>query len=440
MYVARRALVFSLTAALLDSAVAAVPVVRNGTGKVPLMRPLDVTAAFFALAHGPDAVALLNGREVDLPGGVEFVKLNIGFAAQSRIRSVSLESCKGEFSDGIDFMFHPGARRAFVEGGKRQLRIKVPDDRAVSAISIVFNHQAPPCLKNIEFLSPEGRKYLLKVPTRMPVQFESSSASNLFDLDFGKSFELAPDQTTVIEFSTDQQIDRLQIWPSEGSRSTNEPLRFTFAADLHPPQTIELKAKPTAQTIELLPPLKGKRFVFKAITKVQLAELRFGSGSGAEAQFSIPTSDNTENEATDAFAKADLSGVLDRELTTRGETRPWHFRFRSNSSFFVYGYNESDTRRGQVSGLGHFEIVETSEKKIKLRLKGTRIETGGLWDGWICGAACGESALRTTRPIDEMVVIERIAGGYYMIRNRTPSLKRALLFGDLKSKVSTLSE
>ena len=402
-------------------------------------------AAYFALANAPNAVDLLNGHDVDLPPQPEFVKLNIGFASPIKLRFVQLESCKGEFSDGIDVMLHPGTRRVFTEGGKRRLKVKVPDDRAVSALSILFNHQAPPCLKNFELVGPDQRKIRLNAPARLPAAFERGRWAALFDLGFDRKTVMTSDHPLVLEFPETQQISRIHLWTGDALSSrtftaSEKLLRLSLAVDLQSPRTIELRPKPTVQTIELLPPLSGKKFSIQPNAKGEVSEIRFGIGTAAEARTFVPVSNERESALTKVFEDTGLSAILDHELTARGEPHPWHFRLRSDSTFFVYGYNDDEMRRGPFSAIGRFEILESSDKKIKFRFRGARVESGALWDGWMCGPACGETETRSSRDIDETIAIERVTSGFFMIRNRTPNSKRTLLFGDLKSKVSTLTE
>ena len=249
-------------------------------------------------------------------------------------------------------------------------------------------------------------------------------------------------------------MDRLFVW--NGDQLTNDTFhqsprvkKFGISVDGGSAQQIVLADKEGVQEIALHARLKGKKFQLKPETSGHMTELRFGMAqaenktgrerprifSAADPEYHISNS-----KLTHAFENASVKEALDHELTTRGDAKSWHFRFRGDSSFFVYGFNDGEDKAGYINGVGRFVVEEVGPKKITLHLHGIFVEAAGLWDGWICGAACGERESKSARPIDETIVLEKLPAGFFMVRNRSARTKRALLFTDLKSKVSSLSE
>lgn len=426
---------------------AAVPVVPGVAAAVPKTKPVDVQAFRFSIEDYEAARSLVTGQSVELSAGPEFLKLTAIFAQPLKAKRVVIESCAGEFQDGVEFMFHPGQRRAFVEGGKALAAVTIPGDQPVRALAIVFGHGTPKCLKGFQIADGKGQNFSLDAPTLEAAKLENSQLRKLFDFGFDQSAFFSNGVGSVIQFEDEQTVDKVQIWNGHqlsGSLfNKNEKVkRLSLVVDGGSPKKIELKERFGLQTVDVVPPLTGKKFVFKPASNGYMTEFRFITGKGAEERVFAPFDTNFagEQKVSKAFMDADVSEALDHELTTRNEAHNWHFRFRSDSSFFVYGYNEGENRRGQVGGLGRFEVLQVSPKKLKLKLRGIRFDTAQLWDGVLCGPPCGEPDAPTNHTIDETIVVERWPAGVFMVRNRNPLNNRSLLFTDLKSKVSSLAE
>lgn len=137
-------------------------------------------------------------------------------------------------------------------------------------------------------------------------------------------------------------------------------------------------------------------------------------------------------ERRERFAMAGLSSVVDQELTPKLEDERWVFRFRGDGTFFIFGRSDENRGAGRFSALGNYEIESLGKSRIKLKLIGQRIVTHEPWDGWICQGACEGRGLARTEKIGDVIEIERLSLGEYMVRNRVKSKSRSLPFSDIR--------
>jgi hypothetical protein len=425
---------------------AAVPVVPGVVAAVPKTKPVDVLAFYFSSEDPQSARDLVNGQAVEIRSAADFLKLNVIFAQPLKLKRVVVESCEGEFQDGVEFMFHPGHRRTFVEGGKSVVSAVVSGDQLVRSMAVVFGHASPKCLKGFQIFDSSGHALTIDAPKLESAKIENSELRKLFDLGFQQSASFSNGVGSTIQFAEEQSISGLQVW--NGNQLSNalfvsgEKMKgLSLIADGEPMRKLVLKPKPGLQTLKVEPALRGKKITIKPLSGGVVTELRFLSGKGAAEKVFVPFElQEQQKKLSEAYAESDLTTVLDRELTTRDDANNWHFRFRSDSTFFIYGYNDGENRRGQINGLGRYEILHVEPKKLKLKLRGIRIEAANLWDGLICGPPCGEPDSKMSRAIDETIVVEKFPSGIFMVRNRNAQNNRSLLFTDLKTKVSTLAE
>ena len=427
----------------------AVAIVPAAAVNVPKIKPVEVLSYRLASEGPATARELLMGHSVVLKPGAEFLKLIMAFAEPVEVKSVAIETCTGEFADGVDFFFHPGQRRAFVEGGRAKAIVQVPGERAIRTLSIVLRHDTPACLKGLQLLDPKGNPVPLLFSELVDAHFETDDVRNLFNLAFDEPASFSNGMTTSLRFEEPQEMDRLFLW--NGDQLTNETFqdnarvkKFKIGVDGGPEQDIVLADKEGVQEIALRSHLKGSKVLLRPLSSGRISEMRFGmsSGGGRPRIFSPadPEYHLSNSKLVHSFQASGVKEVLDHELTSRGDGKAWHFRFRGDSSFFVYGYNEGEDKAGFINGLGRFVIEQVEPNKITVHLRGSFVEAAGLWDGWICGAACGERESKTLKPLDETIVLEKLPAGFFMVRNRSAKTKRALQFTDLKSKVSSLSE
>ena len=427
----------------------AVAIVPAAAVNVPKIKPVEVLSYRLASEGPATARELLQGRSVVLKPGAEFLKLSMSFAEPVEVKSVAIETCTGEFADGIDFFFHPGQRRAFVEGGRAKAIVQVPGERAIRTLSIVLRHDTPACLKGLQLLDLKGNPVSLVFPELVDAHFENEDVRNLFNLAFDEPANFANGMTTSLRFEEPQEMDRLLIW--NGDQLNNETFhehprvkKFRIGIDGGPEQEIVLADKEGVQEIALRSRLKGSKVLLRPLSSGRISEMRFGMGNGGGRPRIFSPADPeyhvSNSKLVHSFQAAGVQDTLDHELTSRGDGKSWHFRFRGDSSFFIYGYNEGEDKAGFINGLGRFSIEQVDPNKITIHLRGSFVEAGFLWDGWICGAACGERESKTLKALDETIVLEKLSVGFFMVRNRSAKTKRALQFTDLKSKVSSLSE
>jgi hypothetical protein len=154
-----------------------------------------------------------------------------------------------------------------------------------------------------------------------------------------------------------------------------------------------------------------------------------------------------------AFAGPGLIDVIDRELSTKNERENWLFRFRSDGTYFVRGFDDDYDKARAFSSIGTYDVKSSVQHKITLQLNGWRVSTPQAWDGIICPMMCGKSmktgstetnakvdAKTSATPVSDEVVVESLKGEVFMMRNRTSASKRSLPFADLRVKLSTLDE
>ena len=83
-----------------------------------------------------------------------------------------------------------------------------------------------------------------------------------------------------------------------------------------------------------------------------------------------------------------------------------------------------------------YEIKEAGKNSIKLVLTGTRLITSELWDGWLCGDPCASREPARAAKVGDLVEIEKLPVGGYMVRNRVRPRSRTLPFADIRVRTS----
>lgn len=130
--------------------------------------------------------------------------------------------------------------------------------------------------------------------------------------------------------------------------------------------------------------------------------------------------------------------IIDRELAAISEDR-WIFRFRSDGTFFIRGFDDEYRKSRAYSALGKYEVVSSKADSIKLKLSGRKVVTAHAWDGVLCPEECGGKSPNEGTVNDELFV-EEAKGAVWMVRNRTSRSERGLQFEDLKTKTTSLAQ
>ena len=246
--------------------------------------------------------------------------------------------------------------------------------------------------------------------------------------------------SVIVIFAEPQTIDRILVWNGDQSSSRSfesvpRLVQILISGGESKGEMLSLKPLAGVQEAHLQTPIHATRVTIKPLDSGTLSEIEFG-GSG---EVFIPWQSSHTSDFALAFKGSGVEKVLEHELETHDEKDNWLFRFRSDGTFFVYGFDDGSRGARKFSGLGTYKVLSTEKNKIELELAGTRRATATAWDGYVCELACNEPEGRDLARIGDIVVIEK-AGTTYMVRNRTIPKKRTLPFSDMRTKISTLVE
>ena len=465
----------------------AVPVTsEKKTSPGSLHNSASVLLAYFSAPESPEArsevstgfSALVNGGQWQAAAGSEFVKLVVVFREALPLIRVSVESCSGDFQDGANFYFDPGLRYGYSEGGRKIVSFSPSkDERGVRALTINFRHTVAPCIKNLILMDKDGNPLRLSAPKSVAATISGwpKTIDRLFDsksettvnfsvpgLSVGKAPAPTPttksaDETSdkasdkssshagvqpfvIVNFAEPQIIDRILVWYGDQSSSRTfesvpRLVRVMLSGGDNKGEMLSLKPLAGVQEARLQSPIHATRVTIKPLDSGTLSEIEFG-GAG---EVIIPFLPSQSSDFALAFTASGVEKVLEHELATHAEKDNWLFRFRSDGTFFVYGFDDGSRGARKFSGLGTYQVLSAEKNKIKLSLSGTRRGTAAAWDGYVCELACNEPEGRDLARITDAVLIEK-TGTAYMVRNRTAPQKRTLPFSDMRTKISTLAE
>ena len=416
----------------------------NGAQALPNVR-------FASFSSTVPAQDILHG---DLKTGPEhFAKLALVFNEPMRIDKVLLKSCDGkDWSDGIDFFFAPGARHAFVEAGRHIANVTIPSGKSepIRSLSVVFGRNENICVNGLRVLDREGREMALTVAeTWLGKLIQKVSVKPLADHDSTtglEAFDSYPstvgffDKNWAFEFDTVRTFDRIFVWHSvaeprahalEISGDGGDSAKGYFAK-------VELAHANGIQEIKLKTPFKGQRLTLQSIDG-GVGELRFGfEKNTARLQ---PVAFASSPAAQEAFASVGLGQVIDRELAVRVDTdKLWLFRFRSDGTFFIRGFDDDMRIASALSAIGSYRILKIKKNSVELALNGIRAATPEPWDGALCPLDCGIAVDKRDVVVHDTVEIEATKTGSVMVRNRSPRSRRTLPFSDLKAVNGALED
>lgn len=123
----------------------------------PLHAATPTALKFFATsAQSLDSESLLlNGETYRVAAEANRFKVSLVFEKPIALKRLQIESCEGDWHDGIEIFTAPNMQRVFVEGGKSKLQANIGRD-PVDAIAIVFGREDKLCLKNFQVIDRNG--------------------------------------------------------------------------------------------------------------------------------------------------------------------------------------------------------------------------------------------------------------------------------------------
>lgn len=289
--------------------------------------------------------------------------------------------------------------------------------------------------------APDSVSRLAAVKSSFPARPEAAFAGKGFSVDSdGKfvkiGFAFTPSlqaAKVAIESCKEEFKDGIEFFVYPG-------LRRHYAEGGFVSVTVDLAAGTGATTTEV----RSLALNFRHNDPVCIKAIRILDPSGAEFAIRSDNVGAAAHTAGSGFNKAiaakfksiGLELAIDQELTFQGDGDRWHFRFRSDGTYLLFGTTTDTRTAGRFTVLGNFEILRVLKKKIELRVRGRRIESQDPWDGWLCGVLCGEP--RRAISVDEKISIERAVNGGFMIRNRTRRDRRTIPFSDVQVRTSNL--
>lgn len=412
-----------------------------------------------------------------------FSKISWFFPERVRVSKVVLESCAGPFNDGVDVYADFARRHLFIEGGQKKLTADLgfisPDGESVRSLTVNFRHNSPLCLKDIRVLGVDGVTLAAKPEFSTSVETEALSREtgdgdwraeqplNLFDSRFETRwrFRAGPknddsSEAVGFRFSSPITIRKLRLWNGNqasalGFSESGRVKRLSLKMDEGLEEVVDLKDAGGPQDLQLKKDLRGSSLQLRALSvqpgskesEGSLSEIRFAGPD----DWMTPTVDlKAVREANvAAFEKLSLNQVLDQELSSGRDKESWHFRFRSDGSFYVRGYADDWGHAGSFFAVGTYRVVSSAARsagpkakspRIQVELEGFRRVSPNAPDADPCELACGEPEGFSSLTVRDAIVIDGMGKGIYMVRNRTPKAARALPFKDLKTHISSLKE
>jgi hypothetical protein len=198
----------------------------------PASAPMPpIEAAFISLSPSTKVPSvLLSSGQATTSSGVHFAKLSVVLKEEHVISRVSIESCAGEMSDGVEVHFAPGFRSVFVEGGHTVLEANVIESALpVRSFALVFRLNDGLCLKNLHIYDVKGEPYVWKnlSETNWRPLNDKRSVERVFDGSLETNADLGGDGATLIS-ETAVTVDRMYVWIPD---SEGQALRLAVEGD-----------------------------------------------------------------------------------------------------------------------------------------------------------------------------------------------------------------
>lgn len=399
---------------------------------------------------------LANPKKLEIVDDAEFVVISLIFEKPVSFARMQIESCGGEFKDGINVYTQPSWQTQYIEGGKEVLRIEsTPQANPVHVVSINFRHNKKICLQAIRFWDESGTELFPLVSDSLELKVEGDPANYyLFDSRPETPWMGLHETVIPLDFGRAQTIDQIQVWnglqtSEKGFSATSLAGVLELKTEAGESEVVELAAVGGGQLLRFKKPLKGQKFTLRIrgrggeVNKnapIVISELRFGAAEGLVSVEALSAREAVGEKLRRAFADKKLEHVLDRELVVEEEASDWSFRIRSDGSFFVRGQTDENRTARLFFVTGTYQVVGIEKNKIRLALRGVRRPSRHLWDAQVCGIPCGLRLTGTEVSIVDEITLENTKHQRLMIRNRLPARARGLPFSDLKVKASTLMD
>ena len=374
------------------------------------------------------AFYLLEGKEWKPETDAEFVKVHFFADEAFPLSKIEIEPCS---SLAFITTAYINFDERFAEDS-HESRNQFKFDPPVNARSVTLNFglNTNVCIKTVRFLDEKGKAYKPVTPKLVKGTVTASETStpensysvmNLFDSKFENAYASVKGGEGVtfqFEYEDSQKVSVVRLWNgyqrSDVHCIKNGRLNeFTLADDGG--NSVKLKAEDImgAQDIPMPSTLKGKKFtltvnsIYPGLTDkgFVISELRMGHDKEWIVVDTMEHARKIASGNTVHFKKASLEGVLNHQLETldnstesenQGETvvqtevsseevsdappsyhkKDWDFRFRTDGTFFMEGKNfetdftEYKEKQSSFYGLGNYEIKDTRENEIDLRIFG----------------------------------------------------------------------
>ncbi|MCM2281253.1 MAG: hypothetical protein NDI61_05330 [Bdellovibrionaceae bacterium] len=411
----------------------------------------EVAVASASLGE-PEALArFLNGQGEWRGTGGQFARLEMRFAQPVLVSKIHVTSCGAAFADGVDAQINFDHTRVFVEGGQPKLTFAIAaDQNPIPVQSLVFNfrHNTDVCVRELAIFNG-AKPVALRAPKLRAL--EGSVPTALFDSRLETSWSSSEMGPVEIRFATEADIRRVRVWngdPRGVQIYQGSPRAKTVAlASDSARETFALKDESGLQTVQLKTPMKTKLLrvaVTEAyggeISQARMAEMQFGD----ESSFFSPDVSAGLKATVDArlsgFRAAGLSDMVDRTLSFREDEREWSVRLRSDGSIFIRGHSENLERARLFSFVGRYVVVEANEKRVRIKVDGSRFASHLELDGAVCAAACAGGRGPDGERVQDEMSFGRAKDGFVFVRDEGPRGTSGLDFHDFKARVLTSSE
>lgn len=425
---------------------------------------------------------ILEGKEWKSEVGAAYVKVHFFADEPFNLSKIELETCSKLQYDSTAYI-NFDEKYAMSESENKNIYQLNPPVSARS-VTINFSENNNICLTNIKFFDEKGKIYKPVIPKIVKGNVVASetakpensySVLNIFDSKFENAYASVKGGegvTITFELEENQKVSVVRLWNgyqrSDVHCIKNGRLKeFTLSDENGNSAKVQAEDIMGAQDIPLPSTLKGKKFILTVNSIYQgltdngfvISEFRMGHDKEWFVVDTLAHSQKIASENTGLFRKASLEKILNHQLDTVDtpieqtqtitnntesenqeiiETPPtyhrkdWDFRFRTDGTFFMEGnnyeedYTENKEKESKFYGLGNYEVKDTRENEIDLRIFGflrkftTENYMGGDCNG--CGRDCNlvknPDPNNTEKVFQEFITIRSTGNGYTIINSK----------------------
>ncbi len=383
-----------------------------------------------------EVFAFLNGEgALKFDSNQQFSKLEMIFRKKLKIDRIAVESCGEPFQDGVDFYINFDEKFKFFEGGKSLVTYSGPAIET-AALTLNFRRATELCLKRLVF-EIEGRLVEVRAPKLIEAKVKAKAPvvafQDLFDSKLNSFMKMtAPEKTSTlnIEWAHATEFDEVILWPGNFTtdilfKDYSRPKSVEARCDSLAGEKFELRDEMIPQALKFSKPLTCQNFSLmfgpsypgRATREMGVTELRFSKNDHIFIP-DISTFESGNQKSIEAeFEEADMSPVLERQLTSVETPLTSVFRIHSDGSFFLHGFDELAKENESFYVLGEVVAAAVKKNRINLTLRGLKRSSTLEMDSLSCGRKCFQENDYASEKyfFEQEIQLRRGRDGFYRI-------------------------